>query len=79
MPAYDYLCESCADRFERRQKMSDPAIETCPGCGGAVKRLISGGAGVVSKDGGYAAGAGCESGGPCCGQEMSCPMGGSCH
>ena len=29
MPAYDYLCESCAGRFERRQKMSDPAIETC--------------------------------------------------
>jgi putative FmdB family regulatory protein len=73
MPAYDYLCESCGGRFERRQKMSEPAIATCPACGGGVRRLISGGAGVVSKDGGCGGGGGCESGGPCCGgQEMAC-------
>ncbi len=44
MPAYDYQCETCGGSFERRQKMSDPAIQACPTCGGPVKRLISAGA-----------------------------------
>lgn len=51
MPAYEYQCQSCAARFERRQKMSDPEVELCPQCGGRVKRLISGGTGVISRGG----------------------------
>ena len=41
MPLYEYQCESCAHRFERIQKYSDPPIETCPSCGGKVKKLLS--------------------------------------
>ena len=70
MPAYEYRCEGCEVHFEQRQKMSEPALETCPQCGGRVKRLISGGAGAVTK-GSSAASAymppQCGMGGPCCG------------
>ncbi|HEX6322920.1 MAG TPA: FmdB family zinc ribbon protein [Vicinamibacterales bacterium] len=41
MPLYEYQCESCAHRFERIQKFSDPPVETCPQCGGPVRKLLS--------------------------------------
>jgi putative FmdB family regulatory protein len=41
MPLYEYQCESCAKRFERIQKYSDPPIATCPSCNGPVKKLFS--------------------------------------
>ncbi|MEO7158771.1 MAG: FmdB family zinc ribbon protein [Vicinamibacterales bacterium] len=41
MPLYEYLCDACAHRFEVIQKYSDPHIEVCPKCGGAVKKLLS--------------------------------------
>jgi putative FmdB family regulatory protein len=41
MPLYEYQCESCAHRFERIQKFSDPPVETCPSCSGRVKKLLS--------------------------------------
>ena len=41
MPLYEYQCESCAARFERIQKFSDPVADTCPKCGGPVKKLVS--------------------------------------
>jgi putative FmdB family regulatory protein len=41
MPLYEYECESCQHRFERIQKFSDPPVETCPACGGAVRKLLS--------------------------------------
>jgi putative FmdB family regulatory protein len=49
MPAYEYQCRECDTHFERRQKMSEPEIASCPSCGGRVKRLISGGAGAITK------------------------------
>jgi putative FmdB family regulatory protein len=70
MPAYEYRCDACEVYFERRQKMSEPALDTCPECGGRVTRLISGGAGAISKGSSQAAGAmppQCGVGGPCCG------------
>lgn len=76
MPAYEYECAACNHHFERRQKMSDLPISVCPECGGSVKRLISGGAGTISKGNGHsmrdsrpACGSGdiCHrQGGPCC-------------
>jgi putative FmdB family regulatory protein len=67
MPAYEYECEKCKGHFERRQKMSEPEVAACPQCGGAVKRLISGGAGAIVKGGSAAAG-------PACGAAASqCP------
>ena len=41
MPLYEYQCEACQHRFERIQKFSDPPIDVCPVCGGAVKKLVS--------------------------------------
>jgi|SRR5918999_1670827 putative FmdB family regulatory protein len=41
MPLYEYQCDSCESRFERIQKFSDPPVETCPSCGGTVKKLLS--------------------------------------
>ena len=41
MPLYEYQCDACAHRFEVIQKYSDPHIEVCPKCGGAVKKLLS--------------------------------------
>ncbi|KAA6463155.1 zinc ribbon domain-containing protein [Acidobacteria bacterium AB60] len=80
MPAYEYLCEKCGEHFERRQKMSDPEVESCPDCGGGVKRLISGGAGAITKGASAAAAAPsmCGMGGPCCGGGNACGMGSEC-
>lgn len=41
MPLYEYQCESCSHRFEVIQKFSDAPLETCPKCGGAVRKLLS--------------------------------------
>ena len=78
MPAYEYLCDACGHRFERRQKMSDAVIDSCPQCAGHVQRLISGGAGAISKGSGQHFGVSpeaqgmCSSGGPCCSQGAAC-------
>jgi putative FmdB family regulatory protein len=39
MPIYEYQCESCGHRFETIRKFSDPPVETCPQCGGQVRKL----------------------------------------
>ena len=77
MPAYEYACRQCGDHFEQRQKMSDPETESCPACGGAVKRLISGGAGAISKGSGPAAPA-CGMAGACEVPGMGCGSGCGC-
>jgi putative FmdB family regulatory protein len=41
MPLYEYQCEACGHRFEVIQKFSDAPIETCPKCGGVVRKLLS--------------------------------------
>lgn len=41
MPLYEYQCDQCAHRFEVIQKFSDPPVDVCPKCGGAVKKLLS--------------------------------------
>lgn len=41
MPLYEYQCDACAHRFELIQKFSDPPAESCPTCGGTVKKLLS--------------------------------------
>lgn len=80
MPAYEYLCDACANRFEKRQKMSDAALELCPECGGHVKRLISGGAGAITKGSSRVdALPPCASGGACCGGQGACGESGFCN
>lgn len=52
MPTYEYKRED-GSTFEITQKMSDDALKTCPTTGQPVKRMISGGTGVVYKGSGY--------------------------
>jgi putative FmdB family regulatory protein len=41
MPLYEYACDQCHHRFEVIRKFSDPPLETCPECGGHVRKLLS--------------------------------------
>ena len=41
MPLYEYECEKCGHRFEKIQKFSDPPLDTCPKCGGALHKMQS--------------------------------------
>jgi len=52
MPTYSYQRED-GSKFELMQRMSDPALTVCPETGQPVKRVISGGAGVVYKGEGW--------------------------
>lgn len=53
MPTYEYQCEHCRNRFELFQKITDEPVSTCPVCHGKVRRLISGGAGLIFKGSGF--------------------------
>ena len=53
MPTYEYECEKCGIVFERFQKMTDEPVKRCPECKGKVKRLISGGAGIIFRGSGF--------------------------
>ena len=53
MPNYDYECASCGHTFEAFQKMSDKHLTKCPKCQKKVRRLISGGAGLIFKGPGF--------------------------
>jgi len=52
MPTYEYKRED-GSVFELRQSIKDNPIETCPETGQRVKRMISGGGGVVYKGEGW--------------------------
>ena len=74
MPTYEYECESCGHRFEKRQSMSDKPLKTCPKCGQPVRRLIGAGAGLIFKGGG-SSGSSCsleQTGTTCCGRSSRC-------
>lgn len=53
MPTYQYKCTVCGYEFEEFQRITDPAIETCPKCGDKIERLITGGAGFLLKGSGF--------------------------
>jgi putative FmdB family regulatory protein len=40
MPTYGYRCTSCGHEFERFQKMTDPAVQSCETCGAPVKKML---------------------------------------
>lgn len=52
MPTYKYKRED-GTTFEIRQSINDDALEECPETGQKVKRVISGGGGVVYKGDGW--------------------------
>ncbi|HEX2056445.1 MAG TPA: FmdB family zinc ribbon protein [Nitrospiraceae bacterium] len=41
MPIYEYLCGSCAHRFEVKQSIKEDPITSCIRCGHEVRKLIS--------------------------------------
>lgn len=41
MPTYEYECPKCPRVFEVRQRITEPALETCDLCGGPIHRLLS--------------------------------------
>jgi len=53
MPTYEYECDKCKCRFDRFQYMNDPPLEKCPDCGGHLRRLISGGGGLIFRGSGF--------------------------
>ncbi|GMA35085.1 FmdB family zinc ribbon protein [Demequina sp.] len=52
MPTYTYACRECAHRFDTVQSIHDAALETCPECGGALRRVF-GNVGVTFKGSGF--------------------------
>jgi putative FmdB family regulatory protein len=52
MPTYEYQCNLCDHQFEAVQSFSEPAIEICPLCKGAVRKLYNN-VGVVFKGSGF--------------------------
>ncbi|MBL7063383.1 MAG: hypothetical protein ISS49_04140 [Anaerolineae bacterium] len=52
MPLYEYQCEDCGVRFERRQHMNDDPVQVCPECGGNVHRLVQP-VGIIFKGSGF--------------------------
>lgn len=73
MPTYEYECETCGNRIDEFQRMSDPVLAICPQCGGAVRRLVSGGAAIHVKGSPSDSGnTSCDRLTPCCGRSEPC-------
>ncbi|RPI79313.1 MAG: zinc ribbon domain-containing protein [Desulfobacteraceae bacterium] len=79
MPTYEYECEICGLKFERRQAISEPSISECPQCRGKVRRLISGGTAFILKGANPGrtgkTGESCsleQTGTTCCGRQERC-------
>ena len=53
MPTYNYYCSDCDTHFSYFQKMSESPVIKCENCGGRVKRLITGGTGLIFKGSGF--------------------------
>jgi putative FmdB family regulatory protein len=52
MPIYEYACTACGERTEAKQKFTDPPLESCPICGGKLRKLYSP-VGIVFKGSGF--------------------------
>ena len=54
MPTYDYICNDCEKMYEYFQSMSDAPVRECPECKkNSLRRVISGGTGLIFKGSGY--------------------------
>ena len=53
MPTYEYECNSCGNRFERSQSIKAKPHAICTSCGRSARRLISAGAGLLFRGGGF--------------------------
>jgi putative FmdB family regulatory protein len=53
MPTYNYKCKNCDERTVIFQKISDLPLVKCEKCDGELKRIISGGTGLIFKGDGF--------------------------
>jgi putative FmdB family regulatory protein len=53
VPTYEYHCDGCGRDFEVRQRISEAALTTHEGCGGAVRRLLSPAPFILKGEGWY--------------------------
>ncbi len=53
MPTYEYECIKCKYTFEEFQRISEAPLKRCPRCNGQLRRLITGGAGLIFKGSGF--------------------------
>jgi putative FmdB family regulatory protein len=74
MPTYEYRCDACGAAFDRFHPMSARPRFTCPECGSELRRVFSGGAGVIvrGREADGTSGGHCDSTEPCCGRETRC-------
>lgn len=40
MPTYEYFCDSCGNRYEKREGFDAPARQKCPACGKRANRVL---------------------------------------
>lgn len=40
MPTYEYRCESCGSKYEKREGFDAPARQKCPTCGKTANRVL---------------------------------------
>jgi putative FmdB family regulatory protein len=52
LPTYEYACRSCGEHLEVSQSIKDPALTTCPSCGGELRKVF-GAVGIVLKGSGF--------------------------
>ena len=54
MPTYEYICDNCGKQFDAFQSIKAEPLKKCPQCGkNTLRRLISGGAGLIFKGSGF--------------------------
>jgi putative FmdB family regulatory protein len=54
MPTYEYACKFCGKHLEIHQPITAEPLKRCPSCKKlGLKRLISGGAGLIFKGSGF--------------------------
>ena len=53
MPTYNYYCSDCDSHFSYFQKMNEDAKIICEKCEGSIKRVITGGTGLIFKGSGF--------------------------
>lgn len=72
MPTYEYACDHCSTRFERRQAITDEPLRRCPQCGGLVRRLVGGGGAILVRGARHSTSIPCERETTCCGRAQRC-------
>jgi putative FmdB family regulatory protein len=53
MPTYEYECPRCPRVFEVKQRITEPALQTCDRCGGPIHRLLSAAPFILKGEGWY--------------------------